>query len=87
MATSLRQVKTRPATCCEIRDMFGGCENDDLVMNIRHIGASPEEILQAFEWLDNDGYAGASFRRRMDNNLCRIYDLVQYERNKFTEER
>lgn len=67
---------TKPASDREIRQVLGSKIDDDLVMAVRNTGASYEEVLQAFEWIDDDDYIGKSVRKPMGATVRRVYELL-----------
>ena len=80
------QAKSKPATDSQIRKILGGSDND-LVVAIQKTGASEEEVLQAFEWLDDDDYMGTEAKKRLTGNIRRVFEILEEERDSDAEER
>lgn len=70
----------KPATDKEIRHVLGSSADDALVTAIRKTGASHQEVLQAFEWLDDDDYMGKSVKKPLTDTVRRVYDLLLEDR-------
>jgi hypothetical protein len=70
--------KGRAATAGEIRAIIGPCD-DDLVIKIVDLAATPPEVLQAQTWLMSDGYV----HRRLHHSLCgraaQVFDILESE--------
>ncbi|MFA6104922.1 MAG: hypothetical protein WC721_22255 [Victivallaceae bacterium] len=82
MATlkALYRDEERRATPADIRAIVGPL--DDVIIDaILHTDATPSEVLQALEWLEENYYTRASFARRMDERVRNVYNILDYERN------
>ena len=71
----------KSATSHDIRAILGPTD-DDIVTSILSTGATRDEVLQAFEWLDDDDYMGADLKKPMNSNIRRIYEILQEDRDK-----
>lgn len=76
--------KESAATEKDIRGIVGPLD-ETLIVAIMRTGASPDEVLQALEWLEEDYYTKTVFVRRMDDTIRRIYDILYYAHNGFGE--
>lgn len=75
------QVKaTKQATGQEIRKILGPAD-DEVVRAIQDIGASPMEVLQAFEWLEDDNFMGKNLKKPMASKTRRVYELLVEDRD------
>lgn len=80
------QTKSKPATDSQIKRILGRSDSD-LIMAIQKTGASEEEVLQAFEWLDDDDHIGKDAKKRLTGNVLRVFDLLREERDSEDGER
>lgn len=80
------QTKSKPATDSQIKRILGRSDSD-IIMAIQKTGASEEEVLQAFEWLDDDDHIGKDAKKRLTGNVLRVFDLLREERDSEDDER
>lgn len=80
------QAKSKPATDSQIKRILGRSDSD-IIMAIQKTGASEEEVLQAFEWLDDDDHIGKDAKKRLTGNVLRVFDLLREERDSEGDER
>lgn len=71
----MKAKSVKPATDREITSILGSAD-DDLVMAIRNTGASPQEVLHAFEWLNDDSSMGKA-AKKVTGNIQRVYEILQ----------
>ncbi|MBI3440212.1 MAG: hypothetical protein HY052_00110 [Proteobacteria bacterium] len=65
-----------PATGHDISTILGPVD-EEMVFIIQETGASKEEVLQAFTWLNDDDYIGARPKRPMNSRVCAVYEILQ----------
>lgn len=70
----------KQATVMDVRAIVGHLD-DVIIEAILHTTATPNEILQAMEWLEENYYTRASSTRRMDERVRNVYNILDYERN------
>jgi len=68
------------ATVTDIRAIVGPLD-DVIVRAILYTGATPGEVTQAFQWLEESYYTQATFARHMDEPVRGVYDILDYQRN------
>lgn len=78
--------KTHTATGHEIREILGPVD-DETVMDIIYTGATPGEVAEAFEWLNDDDYMGATLERPIGDRVRRVYDILAGERDRISREK
>ncbi|MDF3024155.1 MAG: hypothetical protein K0R10_1516 [Alphaproteobacteria bacterium] len=62
------------ASVSEIRNILGPSD-DDLIMAIQNTGATREEVLLAFQWLEGED-PGNTARKSMTEKIRSVYDLI-----------
>jgi hypothetical protein len=77
----------KPATDSQIRKILGSATDDDLVLAIRATAASFEEVLQAFEWLDDDNYMGKNRRKPVAGKAGEVFALLAEDRDAGSDRR
>ena len=73
--TTLQQ-QTAPATLQDIRDIVGPCD-DDFLASIVALGATREEVLEAFVWLSSDDYLHRKLRHSLTGRPALVFDLLE----------
>jgi len=81
----MKQPLKKMATSQDIRGVLGPID-DEIVTAILGIRASPAEVMAAFEWLNDDDYMGAELKKSMSDNVQRIYEILQSDRDRFGPE-
>lgn len=72
----------KAATAQEIRAILGPANTDDeMIFVVRETGASKEEVLQAFTWLNDDDYLGKGLRLPMNSRVRAVYEILQESQN------
>lgn len=69
-----------PANVHDIVEILGPGTDEALVSAILLTGASRHEILEAFEWLEDDDYMGAELSRTLSARAQQVYDILDRER-------
>ena len=59
-----------------IRRMLGPID-DELVAAIQDTGATRDEVLQAWAWLDEEDYMGTMLQKPMNHRTRAVYDLLR----------
>lgn len=75
--TALEQ-HTRRATAEEIRAIIGPSD-DDLLTRIVAVGATREEVLEAFTWLGSDDYLHRKLHHSLSGRAALVFDLLEAE--------
>ena len=70
-----------PATPHEIRGILGPAD-EMLVMAIRNMGASRDDVCKAVAWLESDDQIGRLSRKPMGACSRRVWEILQEEREK-----
>lgn len=50
--------------------------DDEMVFIIQETGASRDEVLQAFMWLNDDDYIGGELKRPISNRVRAVYEIL-----------
>ena len=66
--------KTASATESEIRNILGPCD-DDVIMAVCNTGATRDEVMQAFQWLEGED-PGKTAGKTMTAAIRNIYDIL-----------
>ncbi len=74
--------KTAAANASEIRQILGSVD-DDLIMQIIKSGASASDVMQAAHWLETGGHNLNGIRKFSNEVVCRVYDILMADRNRF----
>ncbi len=65
-----------PATVQDIRDIIG--PSDDAVLtNIVALGATREEVLEAFAWLSSDDYLHRKLHHSLTGRPALVFELLE----------
>jgi len=72
----------KAATVGEIRDVAGNL-NDDIIAAIQKTGATRNEVIQAFDWLEESHYTLSTFMKPMNDRVRRVYEILDYASNGF----
>ncbi len=75
-----------PATAYEIRQALGPLD-DDMLMAILGTGATLNEIVQAYAWLQENDVIGGDLEKPMTANVRKVFDILQEDRELWDEER
>jgi hypothetical protein len=78
----MNTLQNKAATGQEIRNILGPVD-DEMVAAILRTGASSGEMLEAFEWLNDDDYMGTQLQRPMNDNVRRVCELLESDRDRF----
>jgi hypothetical protein len=65
-----------PATAEEIADIVGK-QDELLIAQVLHTGASREEVLQAHTWLHADDALGKSLGRPMRGKAAKVLEILE----------
>lgn len=68
----------RPATATEIREIIGPVE-DATLTSILEVGATREEVLEAYVWLSSDDYLHRQRHHTLSGRAARVFDLLEAE--------
>jgi hypothetical protein len=68
----------RPATAGEIRAVVGALD-DSVVAGILALGATREEVLEAWTWFGSDDYLHRELHRAPGGRTAAIVDLLEAE--------
>ena len=74
--------KSAVANASEIRKILGPVD-DDLIMQIIKSGASGNDVMQAAHWLETGGHNLNGIRKFSNDIVCRVYDILMADRNRF----
>jgi hypothetical protein len=69
-----------PVTENDVRAIVGPLD-DDIVLSILEIGATHDEIMQAFDWLEESRYTMSAFEKPMNERAHRVYQILDYASN------
>lgn len=72
------QSKRTPATGQEIRDILGPAD-DSVIASILAVGATREEILEAFSWLTSDDYLHRELHHGLSGPAALVFDILEAE--------
>lgn len=65
----------RPATASEVISIIG--QQDDVVIaRIVATGATPQEVTEAFTWINADDYMGADAQRSNQGRVAEVYRVL-----------
>lgn len=64
------------ATIDDVHEILGPGTDPDFVGAVLRTGASREEILEAFAWIEDDDYMGAELERAPSARAQRVYELL-----------
>ena len=73
---SVNPVRYAEATAKDLRTVLGPVD-DAIIIAIQDTGASRDEVLQAYAWLDEDDYIGAMLEMPMTHRVRRVYDILR----------
>ncbi len=86
MTSKAKRNSTKPATGKEIMAITG-LEEDEFITAILNIGATPAEVMLAFQWLENEDRKCPESRISMDNKIKNVCEILEARRdlNKIAE--
>lgn len=67
-----------PLTAAVVEQLLGEIDQT-VIADILATGATPEELIEAQEWLDSDDYIGARLKRPMTGTVARLCDILEAE--------
>lgn len=71
------------ASVSEIRRILGPSD-DDLIMAVQNTGATREEVLMAFQWVEGED-PGNTARKPMTERIRSVYDLLSDSRTSWEQ--
>ncbi len=77
--TKIKIVK-KPATGQEIYDITGQMDHK-MIAAILHTGATFDEVLQAYQYLEENYYTKPVFIKHMTDRVRHVYDILDYSRD------
>lgn len=78
--------REKPATADDVRAIAGPLE-EEIIRAILRLGATPSEIAQAYDWLQESRYTLSVFMKPMDERARRVYEILDYAGNGFIHTR
>ena len=70
--------KETAATGSEIRAIIGSCD-DELVIKILDLAATPGEVLEAHTWLMSDDYLHRRLHHSLTGRAAQVFDVLDSE--------
>jgi hypothetical protein len=74
-----------PMTHDEVRQVVAGL-SDQAVMRIIATGATREQLLEAFTWLQDDENLGSQLERRPSGVVGEVYDILAAEESELEDD-
>lgn len=65
-----------PATVPEIRAIIGPCD-DELLADLAAVGATKEEVLEAFAWLNSDDYLHRKLHHGLQGRAADVFEILE----------
>jgi hypothetical protein len=73
-----------PATGHEIRNILGPID-DQLMLAIQNTGATPNDVLQALEWLEDDNYM-FQLRKKLNEKVLHVCEIILSDMEDYDEQ-
>jgi hypothetical protein len=70
------ETRPPPATTHEIREIIGQWD-DDILARIAAIGATKEEVLEAFAWLNSDDYLHRKLHHGLSGRPALVFEILE----------
>lgn len=77
-----RHSHDKSATDDDIRAIAGPLD-DDIVAAILRTDATPAEVTQALDWLEESYYTRSASMKHMNERVRRVYEILDYADNGF----